>query len=369
MPVSRRITVLIRYSYDPLDRQTDCILRTLPAIQRFYCKSRLATEIQGSLQTSVFQHDDQLLAQQRQQDGSVDTTLLATDQQRSVLGTRGLSGSHFLAYSPYGHRPAENGLLSLLGFNGERPDPLTGHYHLGNGYRQFNPVLMRFNSPDSWSPFGRGGLNSYAYSGGDPRNWLDSTGHAPTAVSLEIARFQKSKLALSRTSNTASKFSAAASPATQRGLSSNANRISKPKPLKNRAVYQRNRRAVIKELSDTIKANELKISNPNKYNVSDDITNITTSTTGYNIAKNDYEFTKFPDPDKKYTWMNQHKHELLDVAHFDITRSHYRNLTQHTTTQPSRYRDYTASYYIEILRAIYIKKHTDIDLMKVRQDI
>jgi RHS repeat-associated protein len=179
MSVSRRTTVLIRYSYDPLDRQTDCILRTLPAIQRFYCKSRLATEIQGSLQTSVFQHDDQLLAQQRQQNGSVDTTLLATDQQRSVLGTRGLSGSHFLAYSPYGHRPAENGLLSLLGFNGERPDPLTGHYHLGNGYRQFNPVLMRFNSPDSWSPFGEGGVNTYGYCGGDPRNEQDPTGHTP----------------------------------------------------------------------------------------------------------------------------------------------------------------------------------------------
>jgi hypothetical protein len=40
----------------------------------------------------------------------------------------------------------ENGLLSLIGFNGEPPDALTGHYHLGNGYWQFNPVLMRSNS-------------------------------------------------------------------------------------------------------------------------------------------------------------------------------------------------------------------------------
>jgi RHS repeat-associated protein len=68
-------------------------------------------------------------------------------------------------------------LLSLLGFNGERPDPVTGHYHLGNGYRQFNPVLMRFNSPDSWSPFGEGGLNAYAYCAGDPINRVDPTGH------------------------------------------------------------------------------------------------------------------------------------------------------------------------------------------------
>ncbi|WP_350617515.1 RHS repeat-associated core domain-containing protein, partial [Pseudomonas sp. HY7a-MNA-CIBAN-0227] len=71
-----------------------------------------------------------------------------------------------MAYSVYGHRPAESGVASVLGFNGERADPVTGHYLLGNGYRAFNPVLMRFNSPDSWSPFGKGGINAYGYCGG-----------------------------------------------------------------------------------------------------------------------------------------------------------------------------------------------------------
>ena len=105
------------------------------------------------------------------------TTLLATDQQHSVLSALDAGQSHAIAYSPYGYRPPENGLLSLLGFNGELPDSLTGHYHLGKGYRQFNPVLMRFNSPDSWSPFGAGGLNAYAYCGGEPVNRDDRTGH------------------------------------------------------------------------------------------------------------------------------------------------------------------------------------------------
>lgn len=177
MTASPLETVLIQYRYDPLDRQTGCTLLTLPAIQRFYRDSRLATEIQGALRTSVFQHDNQLLAQQRRQDGKANTILLATDQQRSVLAAQALTGSHQLAYSPYGHRPADNGLLSLLGFNGERPDPVTGHYHLGNGYRQFNPVLMRFNSPDSWSPFGKGGVNAYGYCGGEPINRSDPNGH------------------------------------------------------------------------------------------------------------------------------------------------------------------------------------------------
>ncbi|KPX28444.1 Uncharacterized protein ALO77_03892 [Pseudomonas coronafaciens pv. garcae] len=65
----------------------------------------------------------------------------------------------------------------LPGFNGELLDSITGHYLLGNGYRAYNPVLMRFNSPDSLSPFGKGGLNAYAYCGGDPVNQSDPTGH------------------------------------------------------------------------------------------------------------------------------------------------------------------------------------------------
>jgi len=120
------------------------------------------------------------------------TILLATDQQRSVLNAIDANQPNAFAYTPYGHRPAEHGLLSLLGFNGEPPDPVTGHYHLGKGYREFNPVLMRFNSPDSWSPFGRGGLNAYAYCSGDPVNLNDPTGHikVPTLIFDEI--FQNS---------------------------------------------------------------------------------------------------------------------------------------------------------------------------------
>lgn len=63
------------------------------------------------------------------------------------------------------------------GFNGEVADPLTGHYLLGNGYRAYNPVLMRFNSPDYLSPFGKGELNAYAYCAGDPINRVDPNGH------------------------------------------------------------------------------------------------------------------------------------------------------------------------------------------------
>jgi RHS repeat-associated protein len=133
----------------------------------------LTTEIQGSIQRQIFQCADLLLAELRQE-GIQRTSLLMTDKQRSVLQTS--DGKS--AYTPYGHRPAEGGLTSLLGFNGERHDPITGHYLLGNGHRAFNPVLMRFNSPDSLSPFGNGGLNCYAYCQGDPVNRSDPTGRS-----------------------------------------------------------------------------------------------------------------------------------------------------------------------------------------------
>ncbi|MBI3906206.1 MAG: RHS repeat-associated core domain-containing protein [Pseudomonas fluorescens] len=172
-------SLLCEYHYDPLDCLTSHAQPNAPVHQRFYCQSRLATEIQGALRKTIFQSGDQVLGQQQRQGDSIDVALLATDQQRSVLQT--LQKDNLpqpIAYTPYGHHRAESGLSSLLGFNGERADPVTGHYLLGNGYRAFNLVLMRFNSPDSWSPFGKGGLNAYAYCEGDPIGRTDPTGHA-----------------------------------------------------------------------------------------------------------------------------------------------------------------------------------------------
>lgn len=67
-----------------------------------------------------------------------------------------------------------------LAFNGERMDPVSRIPHLGNGFRAYNPVLMRFNCPDSWSPFGAGGINPWAYCAGDPVTRADPSGHLST---------------------------------------------------------------------------------------------------------------------------------------------------------------------------------------------
>ncbi|WP_448108928.1 RHS repeat-associated core domain-containing protein [Pseudomonas azerbaijanoccidentalis] len=125
----------------------------------------------------------------------MESTLLATDLKRSVLQTLEANLQHPITYSPYGHRRAESGLSSLLGFNGERADPVTGHYLLGNGYRAFNPVLMRFNSPDSWSPFGKGGINSYQYCLGDPINRHDQNGHLSSSIFQKILDWKNRTIA------------------------------------------------------------------------------------------------------------------------------------------------------------------------------
>ncbi|MNO59981.1 hypothetical protein D3C76_505810 [compost metagenome] len=177
-----REIMLCRYSYDPLDRLVGTLPLSDAESQRFYCKNLLATEIQGASTFSIFQHEERHLAQQQRDGNAVKTSLLATDQQRSVLIAINPAQHRTISYSPYGHRSISNGLLSLLGFNGERQDPVTGHYFLGIGYRIFNTVLMRFNSPDSWSPFGDGGINPYAYCLGDSINRNDPTGHISPAI-------------------------------------------------------------------------------------------------------------------------------------------------------------------------------------------
>ena len=67
--------------------------------------------------------------------------------------------------------------ISALGFNGEYLDDTLNNYHLGNGYRAYNPTTMQFTAPDDMSPFGKGGVNPYVYVSCDPINNTDPTGH------------------------------------------------------------------------------------------------------------------------------------------------------------------------------------------------
>jgi RHS repeat-associated protein len=104
------------------------------------------------------------------------TLLLAPDLQQTLLAELDRTGPNRLAYTPYGSQSSLLAAQSRLGFNGQLMERPTGWYHLGNGHRVYNPVLMRFHSPDRLSPFGKGGVNAYAYCGGSPMNRVDPCG-------------------------------------------------------------------------------------------------------------------------------------------------------------------------------------------------
>jgi RHS repeat-associated protein len=168
--------VLRGFHYDGFDRIVELSQPRLADAQRYYHNSTVSCEIRGDDSLSVVRNGGLILGQQ-QLGANAGSRLFGTDQQQTVLTQ--LHGEQWQAsaYSPYGHRPAEGGLFSLAGFNGEQMDAVTGLYLLGNGYRAYSPTLMRFTSPDSMSPFGAGGLNAYAYCLGDPVNRIDPTGH------------------------------------------------------------------------------------------------------------------------------------------------------------------------------------------------
>jgi RHS repeat-associated protein len=111
------------------------------------------------------------------------TLLLAMDLKNSVLAEIDAGNPNCIAYSPYGQQSAQLEVMTRLGFNGELREANPEWYLLGNGYRAYNPRLMRFHSPDSLSPFGKGGRNAYMYCGGDPVMHSDPTGHTIWALS------------------------------------------------------------------------------------------------------------------------------------------------------------------------------------------
>ncbi|ELS40092.1 RHS repeat-associated core domain-containing protein [Pseudomonas syringae] len=178
------MAILCKYTYDPLDRVSTLTPLAQAVSNRFYNDGQLMTELQGGRQRTCIRAGGQLLAQQSRKGDEVVTTMIAGDRSNSVLHVSEDGRPVDIAYTPFGHHQAGQTIADLPGFNGEQPDPLTGHYLLGNGYRAYNPVLMRFNSPDSMSPFGKGGLNAYAYCVGDPVNRVDPTGHISIGLSF-----------------------------------------------------------------------------------------------------------------------------------------------------------------------------------------
>ncbi len=80
------------------------------------------------------------------------------------------------SYTCYGFAEYTSSVSS--GFCSYLLDTPSRSYILGNGYRLYNPTMMRFASADGESPFAHGGKNAYCYCGGDPVNRLDGSGRS-----------------------------------------------------------------------------------------------------------------------------------------------------------------------------------------------
>lgn len=75
--------------------------------------------------TSSFKHSNQAL---------LGPDLLDSPALRSVNGS-----AQEINYTPFGYSKSCG-----IGFTGQKKEPLTGYYLLGNGYRAYSPSLMRF---------------------------------------------------------------------------------------------------------------------------------------------------------------------------------------------------------------------------------
>lgn len=138
--------------------------------------------------------------------------LVATDRASSVVYSVSHQYSSWNIFAPYGSCSLTSIRKStVIGFNGERPDPLTAATHLGNGFRAFDPVIMRFTCPDSSSPFSGGGINPYVYCGADPINFVDPSGHVILGV-LTVERVLRSLRILGRVDESLSTEATAARP-------------------------------------------------------------------------------------------------------------------------------------------------------------
>lgn len=161
----------------------------------FLQQDKVHTALSGTSAMVCVRAQPEVLAETRLEQESTRTALLATDGVQTVVVVKSQAQGEAVAYNAYGyhtphdippHRPAFNGHLLV-----------NSQYLLGNGYRSYNPALMRFHSPDSFSPFGAGGLNCYAYCMNDPVNFSDPDGHSPRLRSNSLPGL-KSEAKMSR---------------------------------------------------------------------------------------------------------------------------------------------------------------------------
>ncbi|MDC9613233.1 hypothetical protein PSI19_04895 [Xenorhabdus khoisanae] len=193
------------FTYDALGRLTSATLNENTCDYGYDAAGRLALQRLNGTQTQELYYQGNMRVMEVLRESGTEThrvqangvpAATVTDSGIHLLGTDG-QGSVLMSqqhpdtltryrYTPYGQQATDEQNPAQPAYTGEAFDPVGGGYHLGNGYRTYNPVLMRFTAPDSLSPFGAGGLNPYAYCLGDPINRSDPSGHMSVGSILGI---------------------------------------------------------------------------------------------------------------------------------------------------------------------------------------
>ncbi|TCP69980.1 RHS repeat-associated protein [Pseudomonas putida] len=191
-PVGRLVEVrsaddsqlLHSYRYDGHGDLVGATQGNASEVQRRYQGYRLSSTVENGLLTQYLYAADHPAG--LQQSGTASgTRLLLTDHVGSVIAESDGSTLEQARYNAYGENLTDSNLQGLLGFNGEARERALGWYLLGRGYRAYNPVLMRFHSPDELYPEAAG-INPYSYCGGNPVNWRDPSGHVGERYSMEL---------------------------------------------------------------------------------------------------------------------------------------------------------------------------------------
>ncbi|NBA83106.1 sugar-binding protein [Pseudomonas putida] len=171
---------LMKYLYDGHDQLLATVAAGKAQVQRRYLGNSLDCTRENDVLTQYLYSNGQAVGIQRTNQDT--NQLLLTDPAGSVVAEVDADGTRHASYSAYGERPTDNGMRSLLAFNGEVREVALGWYLLGRGYRAYNPNLMRFHSPDSMPPE-VSGPNPYVYALGNPVRWRDPTGHRAASIS------------------------------------------------------------------------------------------------------------------------------------------------------------------------------------------
>ncbi|MFV3289817.1 RHS repeat-associated core domain-containing protein [Pseudomonas sp. NY11955] len=148
----------------------------LANITRFFLQlDRVHIALTGSETVVCIRTQSGILAERRLEQETAHLAMLAVDSGNSVIQVDSQAQPESATYGAYGLHSPDEMVPQRPAFNGHLL--VSDLYLLGNGYRGYSPVLMRFLSPDSLSPFAEGGLSCYAYCASDPINFSDPSGH------------------------------------------------------------------------------------------------------------------------------------------------------------------------------------------------